>query len=72
MAAEKDRCIFDELNNLSEDLLIVRVEIVAFKLVIFIIYLDVKDKERNRKIIEDLQRNLEKLEEKNHSPYRRF
>ena len=34
-------------------------------MVIFIIYLDVKDRERNRKIIEDLERNLENHEEEN-------
>ena len=35
------------------------------KIVIMLIYLDVKDKERNRKIVEDLEMNLEKCEEKN-------
>ena len=55
-----DRCRFDELSNVSEDLLIVRVEIMGFEVVIFVIYLDVKDREINRKIVEDLQRNLER------------
>ena len=34
-------------------------------MVIFVIYLDVKDRERNRKIVEDLERNLEKHEDEN-------
>ena len=38
---------------------------MGFKVVIFIIYLDVKDRERNGKIIEDLERNLKNHEEEN-------
>ena len=38
MAADRDRCRFDKLSNLSEDLLIVRVEIMGFEVVIFEIY----------------------------------
>ena len=65
IAAGGDRCIFDKLSNVSEDLLIVRVKTVGFEVVIFVIYLDVKDRERNRKIDEDVERNLEKHEDKN-------
>ena len=53
------------MSNVSENLLIVRVEIIGFEVVIFVIYLDVKDRERNRKIVEDLERNLEKHEDRN-------
>ena len=65
MAADKDRCKFDKLSNVSEDLLIVRVEIIGFEVVIFVIYLDIKDRETNRKFFEDLERNLEKHENEN-------
>ena len=65
MAVDGDRCRFDKLSNVSEDLLIVRVEIVGFEVVIFVIYLDVKYRERNKKIVEDLERNLEKHEDEN-------
>ena len=34
---------FDRLSNVTEDLLIVRVEIMGFKVVIFVICLDLKD-----------------------------
>ena len=40
-------------------------EIVGFEMEIFVIYLDVKDRERNRKIVENLEKNLEKREDKN-------
>ena len=65
MAADGDKSRFDKLSNVSEDLLIVRVEIMGFEVVIFVIFLDIKDRERNRKIIEDLERYLEKHEDGN-------
>ena len=46
MAAGKDRCKFDKLSNVSEDL-----QIVRFKVLIFVIYMDVKDTGRSKKII---------------------
>ena len=41
---------------------------MGFEVVIFVIYLDVKDRERNKKIVEDLERNLEKHENENIIP----
>ena len=38
---------------------------MGFEVVIFVIYLDVKDRERNKKIVEDFERNFDKHEDEN-------
>ena len=65
IATSNKECLLRGLPNKSDDLLIVEIEVWNVKIVIMLIYLDVKDKERNRKIVEDLEMNLERREEKN-------
>ena len=65
IATSNKECLLRGLPNNSDDLLIVEIEVWNVKIVIMLIYLDVKDKERNRKMVEDLEMNLEKCEEKN-------
>ena len=61
IATRSRECLLRRLLNKSDDLLIVEIEVRNVKVVIMQIYLDVKDKKRNRKILKELETNLENV-----------